>query len=182
MHRRQFLAGSASATAVAFATAPVAGQNVGAGIAARVRETFRSAAAIGAVIMLALTLLCQWAPEALVRPFTHEADVIAYAVEFLTVISWNFIASGLIFSASGMFQALGNTIPAFVSSATRIVTFVIPAIWMSQQSWFELRHLWWLSVATLALQAVISFVLLRREFDRRLPLLQPRTAAANADA
>lgn len=164
------------AMAIAFATAPVAGQNVGAGLADRVRETFRSAALIGAVIMFALTLLCQVYPELLVRGFTDETAVIAVAVEFLTVISWNFVASGLIFSASGMFQALGNTLPAFFSSACRIVTFVIPALWLSQQPWFELRHLWWLSVATLAMQAILSLTLLQREFRKRLPLLKPPVA------
>jgi putative MATE family efflux protein len=167
--------------AIAFATAPVAGQNVGAGLGDRVRETFRSAASIGAVLMFALTLLCQWRPEVFIRPFTDEAAVIAVAAEFLGVISWNFVASGLIFSASGMFQALGNTLPAFLSSASRLVTFVVPALWLSRQPGFQLRHLWWLSVATLTLQAVISYVLLQREFRKRLPLLQPRTAAVAAD-
>lgn len=168
--------------AIAFATAPVAGQNVGAGLADRVRETFRVAASIGAVIMFALTLLCQWRPEVFIRPFTQEAAVITVAAEFLAIISWNFVASGLIFSASGMFQALGNTLPAFFSSASRLVTFVLPALWLSHQPGFQLRHLWWLSVTTLTLQAVVSWVLLQREFRKRLPLLQPHTAAVAAPA
>lgn len=166
------------AMAVAFATAPVAGQNVGAGYGERVRETYRSAALIGAALMFALTLVCQWHPQMFVMPFTSEPDVVAVAAEFLAVISWNFVASGLIFSASGMFQALGNTIPAFVSSASRLVTFVAPAVWLSTQPGFQLRHLWWLSVATLALQAVLSYVLLEREFRKRLPHLKPRNAPA----
>lgn len=161
------------AMAIAFATAPVAGQNVGAGLGDRVRETFRVAAVIGAVLMFALTLVCQWRPEIFVRPFTPDPAVIAVAAEFLAVISWNFVASGLIFSASGMFQALGNTLPALYSSASRLITFVVPALWLSQRPGFALRHLWWLSVATLTLQAVVSCVLLQREFRRRLPLLTP---------
>ncbi len=164
------------AMAIAFATAPVAGQNVGAGHGERVRETFRSAALIGVVLMFALTLVCQWHPQVFVMPFTSEPDVVAVAAEFLAVISWNFVASGLIFSASGMFQALGNTIPAFVSSATRLVTFVVPAMWLSTQPGFQLRHLWWLSVATMTLQAIVSYLLLQREFRRRLPHLKPRPA------
>lgn len=166
------------AMAIAFATAPVAGQNVGAGHGERVRETFRSAALIGAVLMFALTLVCQWHPQVFVMPFTSEQDVVAVAAEFLAVISWNFVASGLIFSASGMFQALGNTIPAFISSASRLITFVVPAVWLSTQPGFQLRHLWWLSVATLTLQAVISYLLLQREFRRRLPHLKPRDLPA----
>ncbi|MGO1000495.1 MATE family efflux transporter [Lysobacter sp. CA196] len=157
------------AMAISFATAPVAGQNVGARHPERVRATFRVAAVMSATVMIALTLLCQWQPELLVRVFTRDDAVAGIATEFLGVISWNFIASGLIFSCSGLFQALGNTLPALLSSASRLATFAIPAVWLSVQPGFELHQLWWLSVVTLALQAAISLFLLQREFRLRLP-------------
>lgn len=156
------------AMAVSFATAPVAGQNFGAGLHDRVRETFRSAASIGTVIMVALTLLCQWRPELLGRPFTDQPEVLAVSGEFLRIISWNFVASGLIFTCSGMFQALGNTLPGVSSSATRLLTFVVPAVWLSTWSGFELRHLWYLSVASVTLQALTSLLLVRMQLRRRL--------------
>jgi putative MATE family efflux protein len=159
------------AMAIAFATAPVAGQNVGARQPERVLATFRAATLMSAAVMLVLTLLCQWKPELLVRGFTQEEAVVRVAAEFLAVISWNFIASGLIFSCSGLFQALGNTVPALLSSASRLVTFAVPAIWLSAQPGFELRQLWWLSVATLTLQAALSLWLLHRQFRQRLPQL-----------
>jgi Na+-driven multidrug efflux pump len=67
-----------------------------------------------------------------------------------------------------MFQALGNTLPGLASSATRLVTFAIPALWLSTRAGFELRHLWYLSVATVTLQALTSLWLLRGQFRRRL--------------
>ena len=156
------------AMAVAFATAPIAGQNVGGGYGDRVRETFRTAVMVGSAIMIVLTLLCQWRPEWLVHGFTSDPKVIAVAAQFLHIISWNFVASGIIFTCSGMFQALGNTVPALLSSATRLVTFAVPAVWISTRPGFELRHLWFLSVATVALQAIASVLLLYREFRRKL--------------
>ncbi|KRD75880.1 MATE family efflux transporter [Lysobacter sp. Root983] len=150
------------AMAVAFATAPVAGQNVGAGRPDRVRATFHAAVAIGVVLMLALTALCQWRPDWLVGVFTQETAVIAVAAQFLSIISLNFVASGLIFTCSGMFQALGNTLPAFASSASRMLTFALPAVWLSTRPDFELRQLWLLSVASVTLQAILSVVLLLR--------------------
>ena len=60
------------AMAVAFAAAPIAGQNFGARAAARVRATFANAALIGTVIMLALTGLCQLDPAVLAQPFTQR--------------------------------------------------------------------------------------------------------------
>jgi putative MATE family efflux protein len=157
------------AMAIAFAAAPVAGQNVGARHPDRVRATFRSAAILGSTVMLTLTLLCQWQPGALIRFFTDERPVIEVGEQFLGIISWNFVATGIIFTCSSMFQALGNTIPSVISGGTRMVSFAIPALWLSQRAGFELRHLWILSVVTVAFQAAISLSFLRLEFRRRLP-------------
>jgi len=156
------------AMAIAFATAPIAGQNFGAKNGARVRETFRTAALIGSGIMLALTLTCQWRPEWFVRGFTSDPRVVAIGAQYLRIISWNFVASGIIFTCSGMFQALGNTVPAVVSTATRLVTFVLPAIWLSRQPHFHIEQVWYLSVATMTLQAITSLLLVRWQFQRRL--------------
>ncbi|QWP75614.1 MATE family efflux transporter [Lysobacter sp. K5869] len=162
--------------AIAFAVAPVAGQNVGAGRAERVAATFRSAALIGAAAMFALTLLCQWQPQWFMRPFADNAQAAEIATGFLRIVSWNFVASGLIFTCSGMFQALGNTRPSLYASASRLLTFALPAIWLSQHPGFEVRQLWFLSVGTTVLQALTVWWLLRRELRRRLPLMG--TAAA----
>ncbi|MBL0172895.1 MAG: MATE family efflux transporter [Gemmatimonadaceae bacterium] len=153
--------------AVAFSAAPLAGQNVGAGRMDRVRDTFRWAAIIGCVPMAVLTLLCQIRPEWPIGIFTKEAAVVAVGAEFLRVISWNFVATGLIFTASGMFQALGNTIPSLISSFSRMLTFALPALWMSTRAGFGLRQVWLLSVATVSVQAVLSILMLLRELRKR---------------
>jgi len=166
------------AMAIAFATAPIAGQSFGAKNGARVRETFRTAALIGSVIMLALTLTCQWRPEWFVGGFTHDARVIAIGAQYLRIIAWNFVASGIIFTCSGMFQALGNTVPAVISTATRLVTFVLPAIWLSRQSHFHIEQVWYLSVATMTLQAITSLLLVRGQFRKRLQFGDAAAAVA----
>jgi putative MATE family efflux protein len=162
------------AMAIAFATAPIAGQNFGAGFSARVRETFRSALIMGSLIMAALTVFCQWRPDLLMRGFSSDAQVIAVGAQYLRIGSWNFVATGIIFTCSGMFQALGNTWPVLLSTGSRVVTFVVPAIWLSRQPHFRLEHVWYLSVATVSLQAVASLWLLAAQFRRRL---RPRSHA-----
>jgi putative MATE family efflux protein len=158
------------AMAVAFATAPIVGQNFGAQRPERVRATLRSALLMTCGVMLLLTLICQVQSAWLIRPFSKEPSVVAVGAQFLTIISWNFVASGIIFTCSSTFQGLGNTWPSLASSASRLITFVGPAIWLSGQPWFQLHHLWHLSVATVSVQALTSLVLIRREFRRRLPL------------
>ncbi len=155
------------AMALSFAAAPIAGQNVGAGRTDRAAETFRSAAMMGSVLMLVLTLLCQWRADVLIRLFAHGDAAIDVGSQFLHVISWNFVATGIIFTCSGMFQALGNTIPSLISSASRVLTFAVPAMWMASRSGFALRQLWFLSVATVVVQMSVSLWFLRRELERK---------------
>ena len=156
------------AIAIAFAASPVAGQNVGARLFDRVRATFRSATIMGSALMIVLTLICQIKPEWFVHGFTQDEAVVAVAAEFLRYISWNFVATGIVFTCSGMFQALGNTVPALMSSASRFFTFVLPAIWLSRQPGFQLHHVWLVSMTSVALQAIFSLWLLRRQFQQRL--------------
>jgi len=156
------------AMAIAFATAPIAGQNYGAKHYARVRETFRSAAIASSLVMLALTLACQWRPEWLVEGFTRDPAVIAVGSRFLQVISWNFVASGLIFTCSGIFQGLGHTWPALASSGSRLVTFMLPAVWLASLPGLQLDQVWFLSVASAAAQMLLSLVLLHRAMRARL--------------
>jgi len=148
------------AMAVAFAVAPVAGQNFGARQYGRARATFRSAAVMSSILMAVLTVLCLWQAEWLVAHFARDPGVIEVGSEYLRIVSWNLVASGLIFCCSGMFQALGNTVPSLLSSASRLLTFVLPMFWIARRPGFELIDAWHLSVASTALQAALSLWLL----------------------
>jgi Na+-driven multidrug efflux pump len=158
------------AMAVAFAAAPIVGQNFAAGKFLRVRETFLLATLIGSCIMVFLTLFCQWGSAWVIGAFTKDPTALGVGTQYLQVISWNFLASGFVFTCSAVFQGLGNTVPAVVSSASRLVTFALPVLWMSAQPHFELIHVWFVSVASVALQAIFSLWLVRREFRLRLPV------------
>ncbi len=157
------------ALAVSFAAAAIAGQNFGAGRADRVASTFRISATIGVGFMLLLTVICQWHPAVLAAAFTSDPPVLAVAAQFLRVISWNFVSIGFVYACSGMFQAFGDTRPAFTSSATRLVTFAAPAIWMSGRPGVTLIDFWHLSVAAATLQGVFSLLLLRQAFRQKMP-------------
>jgi MATE family, multidrug efflux pump len=156
------------AMALAFAAAPIAGQNFGAKQAARVRRTFRDTALATTAIMFLCTLLCQWQGPLLIRAFTSDPDIIGVGAQFLHYISWNFIAFGLVLTCSSMFQGLGNTWPSLMSTSLRVLIFVIPVYWLSKQPDFKLTQVWTVSVASVALQACFSLVLVRWQLKKRL--------------
>jgi putative MATE family efflux protein len=152
------------AMAVGFAAAPIVGQNYAAGKFERVRETYAKALFIGCCIMVFLTLCCQWGGAAIVRGFTSDPATAAVGVQYLQVTSWNFLASGIVFTSSAVFQGLGNTMPSVWSTGSRTLTFIVPALWLAAQPHFELVQLWYVSVLSVALQACLSFYLVRRQF------------------
>ncbi len=156
------------AMAVAFAAAPIAGQNFGARKPERVRETFKWTVLISMSIMAMLTVLCQFESQAFMHIFTKEEAVVSVGVTMLVITSWNFAANGVIFSCSSMFQALGNTWPTIFSSAIRVTVFTVPALWLSTRPGFQLIDVWYVSLASMFIQAAISYSLVRREFRQRL--------------
>lgn len=168
------------AMAVAFAAAPIAGQNFGARRYDRVRETFRAAAVVGSIIMVSLSLLCHIRPDLLARFFIEDPAALAVAGEYLQIASWAFLFNGLIMTSSSMFQAMGDTRPSFIASASRLITFAAPAIWMSQQSWIMLTHYWLLSITSIVLQCAFSLWLLSRMFRTKFGAASGAPIAAAA--
>jgi putative MATE family efflux protein len=162
------------ALAVALAAGPIAGQNVGAGNGERVRETFVKAALIASVVMVGFMCLAQLKPQLLLAGFSNDRETMAIAFLFLRIISFNMVAQGLIFTCSSMFQGLGNTKPVLLSSATRVFTYSLPAIWLSTRPGFRMEYVWYVSIGATTLQAALSLWLLRREFGKRLLIRHER--------
>src|ERR1700704_6209584 len=154
--------------ALSFAVAPVVGQNFGGRRADRVRQTVYAAIGIASAMMLVLTLIAWFAPARLIRAFSNDPHVIAFGSDYLRIVSLNFVAAGLVFTASSIFQGIGNTLPPLLSSMTRLLLFALPAIFIARTPGFEIKHVWYLSVGSQVLQALINLALLQRELRRKL--------------
>jgi putative MATE family efflux protein len=154
--------------AISFAAVPVAGQNFGAGCSARVRRTFHAAAILNSVLMVVVTLFLQFRPELLVGVLTNETEVVRVGALFLQLASLGFVARGLVYACSSLFQGVGNTLPSLVSAGMSLAVFAIGAAWLSDYPGFRIEHVWYLWIATTMLQAAVSFGWLQLEFKRRL--------------
>lgn len=157
------------AMAISFAAAPIAGQNLAAGLPDRVRATFFDAVKIGTLLMALATLIAHWRPEVFATPFTDDPEVVRVAALFLRIISWNFVASGIIFTCSSLFQAMGNTVPSVLSSGLRLLLFASAAFWVSHRPGFQLEWLWYAGVAATTVHALFALWLLQVEATRRIP-------------
>lgn len=154
--------------ALGFAVAPVAGQNFGAGKGQRVRAVFKTAASMAAAGMLVLAVGIYLGAAPLIGLFSADPEVIQVGVDYLHVVTINFVASGITFVSASMFQGMGNTVPSLVTSFLRIVISIVPAIILARRPDFALTWIWWLTVLSTTLQMVLNLTLLQREFRLKL--------------
>ncbi|MBQ4812253.1 MATE family efflux transporter [Pseudoalteromonas luteoviolacea] len=154
--------------AVAFAAPAIAGQNFAAGNTKRVYQTYYQSALLTCGLMLLINIVCVLNVEAFLAPFSKDSNVIDVASIFLGYVCFNFVPAGYVLAASGMFQAMGNAWPALISSAVRLSLFAASVIFVASQADFSIEQIWVISMATVYIQAIISFYLLRRELNKKL--------------
>ena len=167
-------AGFMPVVALGFSVAPVAGQNFGARLPERVRKTYLTAAALAAGVMALWAVACHFGAGPMVRFFSADPQVIDVGEEYLRIIAWTFVGSGLVFVSSSMFQALGNTVPPLAASVGRMLLTAVPAFYLAHVAGFQLRWVWYLSAWTIVFQVAAVLWLLKREFRLRLGPMSAR--------
>ncbi len=154
--------------ALSFAVSPVVGQNFGGRKAERVRHAVLTALGLATGLMLVLAALTWLTAPYLIRAFSNDESVIAFGSEYLNIVAFNFIAAGIVFTSSSVFQGIGNTMPPLISSTSRLLLFALPSWWLAGRPGFHIRYVWYLSVMSQLVQAVIILFLLRRELRHKL--------------
>lgn len=154
--------------ALAFAVTPVVGQNFGGRRADRVRQTIYSAIAIASAMMTVLAIIAHFAPTPMIVAFSKDPHVIDFGSDYMRIAAFNFVAAGIVFTSSSIFQGIGNTWPPLFSSISRLFLFILPALLLARSPGFEIKHVWYLSVGSQCLQAVINLLLLRWELRKKL--------------
>ena len=102
------------AMAIAFAAAPVIGQNFGAKDGERIQQSIRLVLMAVTAVMVLATVVTQWQPELLLRGFTGDQATIADGTLFLKLVSLNLVAQGVDFrvfervSGAGQYQTAAH--------------------------------------------------------------------------
>ena len=115
---------------------PVLGFNYGAGEYGRVREGIRFTALLGAGYSLAVWALVMAAPEALIRIFNSEPDLIAAGIPAFRIYFATFFCMAFQFIGQSVFVGLGRSRQAVFFSLLRKafivapLTLILPALGM----------------------------------------------------
>ena len=163
------------AMAVAFAAAPIAGQNFGARKPERVRETFNWTVGLSIGIMLALTRRSASSSSHLLHAHLHVRRSGGgrrreHAHDHVVELRRERHHLQLLVDVPGARQHLADHRlehhpPVRVHRAGDLA--------VDAAATSSCVHVWYLSVCSMFLQAVVSFALLRREFRRKLTICAP---------
>lgn len=106
---------------------PLVGYNYGAGEHGRVREIYRTAIRLTAVVMLVGTVLSWTIPGQLIGMFTSNADTIRIGIQALHIVSLGFIVSAVSVTTCGFLEGMGKGASSLCISLSRYVVVMIPA-------------------------------------------------------
>lgn len=140
---------------------PLIGYNFGAGEHKRVKQIYRTAMVLVAIIMAAGTILCLLIPGQLIGLFTTNAQTISAGDTALRIISAGFIVSSVAVTSSGALEGLGKGVPSLIISMCRYVLIIIPTAFIMSKitGATGVWHAFWI---TEAVTAVISYIVYRK--------------------
>lgn len=111
----------------------VSAQNIGAGKIDRARATLRYAIVVSAGFGTVCAVVLQFIPEAAVRLFTDNAQVVSLGSEYLRGYVWDCMLAGVHFCFSGFFTACGLSVISFGHNFLSIVCARIPLSWCASR-------------------------------------------------
>ena len=116
-------------SAMSAAVAAIAAQNIGAGLHVQAKKTLRYAITICVGFGTLMTILCNLNPEAILRVFTREPEVVRLGAQYLRSYVTDCMAAGVHFCFSGYFSAYGKSFYSFLHNLISILLIRIPGAW-----------------------------------------------------
>lgn len=127
-----------------FAAMAMIGQNIGAGNLKRAKEAFHHALRFGFIGAAGLGVLAALFARVIVRAFTDDPTVTAYAVSYMRLVallSYGFLAAIMV--EANAFQAMGRSWPGFWIFFLRFMVITIPLSYVLTQVFgFPIIAIW----------------------------------------
>ena len=142
---------------------PLVSYNYGAGLHVRMHRTVRLSLLTAGGIMAAGTLLFLLVPDALLRLFDADAEMLAIGIPALRIISLGFVISSVGVVLAGAFEALGRGGPSLAVSLLRQLLLIPPLALLLSRFW-GLTGIWITFPAAELFAAAAAALLYRRLF------------------
>jgi len=141
---------------IASALSTFVGQNLGAGKIDRVKKGLQTTILMSVSISLFITIIFHLFGSNLMALFTEDEEVIAYGVEYLTIISSFYILFSTLFSINAVMRGAGDVIiPMFITLVALWIVRVPYAYFMSDI--FGITAVWWAAPIGWTVGIILSF-------------------------
>ncbi len=144
---------------------PIVGFNYGAGDLKRVKEAYMITMKLNVLISTIGVVIAQCFPEALVRAFTTDAQLIDISVTAVRIEILAFWAAAFQVTTGHFFQSIGYAKTSLLISLSRQVLFLIPLLYLLPLKW-GLNGVWISAPASDILSFVISMIVIIRFFRK----------------
>lgn len=146
------------------AVATIVGQNMGARQQDRAEQGYRISMRICVVFLFIGGMILSRKPisTAIVSIFSDDAEVIAMAADFLSIMAFWCFANGVYNSSMGLFQGTGHTEVTMAIDASRLWVFRFLTLWFCEEVLhMGVRSVWYSVVVSNGTSAVILYLLYR---------------------
>nr|5C6N_A Chain A, BH2163 protein [Halalkalibacterium halodurans C-125] len=141
---------------------PIVGYNYGAKQYSRLRETVMLGFKVATIFSIGIFALLMLFPEALLRVFTADREVIQAGVSAMHILFCVTFLIGAQIVAGGLYQSLGKPKQALILSLSRQIIFLIPLVLILPHI-FGLSGVWWAFPIADVLSFILTVVLLYRD-------------------
>ena len=165
------------------AVATIVGQNVGANQYDRARRGYRLSQRISVVFLFVGGLILSRAPisGAIVGIFSDDAQVVAMAADFLSIMAFWCWTNGIYNSTMGLFQGTGHTEVTMLVDASRLWVFRFLTLFICESILhMGVRSIWYCVVVSNGISAAILYLLYRTNIWRRPTMKKTQKAKGAA--
>lgn len=149
---------------VGSATATIVGQNIGARQQERAEQGYKISRRICVVFLFISGMILSRKPisTALVSIFSDDAEVIAMAADFLSIMAFWCFTNGVYNTSIGLFQGTGHTEVTMAVDASRLWVFRFLTLWVcGELLHMGVRSVWYSVVVSNGISSVILYLLYR---------------------
>lgn len=165
------------------AVATIVGQNVGANQYDRARQGYRLSQRISVVFLFVGGLILSRASisGAIVGIFSDDAQVVAMAADFLSIMAFWCWTNGIYNSTMGLFQGTGHTEVTMLVDASRLWVFRFLTLFICESILhMGVRSIWYCVVVSNGISAAILYLLYRTNIWRRPTMKKTQKAKGAA--
>ena len=165
------------------AVATIVGQNVGANQYDCARQGYRLSQRISVVFLFVGGLILSRAPisGAIVSIFSDDAQVVAMAADFLSIMAFWCWTNGIYNSTMGLFQGTGHTEVTMLVDASRLWVFRFLTLFICESILhMGVRSIWYCVVVSNGISAAILYLLYRTNIWRRPAMKKTQKAKGAA--